>query len=165
MRMLRVTILCALTTSACAVAHTRPGPTSSAASSMVTEDVDSSDEIVGRRSATANGQSEFEYRRHHSAAGQFVTADVLAASGDMPLITVLKTHILGFGGDGRAMPPTGNCGVDVFVNGLRVIDVLDELHPRDLIGVEYYEAASAPVKYRRAFSSCPILLLWLKFQR
>jgi hypothetical protein len=52
--------------------------------------------------------------------------------------------------------------VDVYVNGLRSIHAFDGIQPRELFGVEYYEAASAPVKYRRAFSTCPVLLLWLK---
>ena len=52
--------------------------------------------------------------------------------------------------------------MDVYVNGLRSIDAFDGIRPRDLLGVEYYQAGGGPVKYRRAFSTCPVLLLWLK---
>ncbi|HKN68483.1 MAG TPA: hypothetical protein VJW73_19500 [Gemmatimonadaceae bacterium] len=81
------------------------------------------------------------------------------------MIQLLTTHIRGFktSGDSHGIPGfASSCSVSVFVNGLPTGDVLTLLRPRDLLGVEYYEATSAPVKYRRAFSSCPVLLLWLR---
>jgi hypothetical protein len=108
---------------------------------------------------------EFEYRRLHSAAGKFLTADLLEANRDLPLLQVLSTHVLGFPltGDGRPTPglPTG-CSLQVFVNGLPSFDTLNMIRPHDLLGVEYYRAATAPLKYQRAFSDCPVLLLWLR---
>jgi hypothetical protein len=123
---------------------------------------------MGQPSTTARGlastKAGFEYRRVHSGAGQFIAADVLAASGDEPLLTVLRNRILGFPSFG---PPSGSRGdqsgcLDQYVNGQRVADVIDTIHPRDLYGVEYYQASSAPVAYRRAFSTCSVLLLWLQ---
>ena len=157
-RVLTAATFLALGTSACTIGRSRaatPAPVSAAIS------YDSDAALFPK----ATGPSEFEDRLHHSAAGRFITADVLAANGDLPLIDVLRIHITGFTAPGESRPPRGfndNCGLDIYVNGLRTVDVLDLLRPRDLAGVEYYEAASAPVKYRKAFSSCPILLLWLK---
>ena len=157
-RVLTLATIFALGTSACTLGRSQsaaPAPVSS----VVFYDSDAA------RSASSSGQSEFEDRRQHSAAGRFITADVLAANGDLPLIDVLRIHITGFTAPGDSRPPRGyndNCGLDVFVNGLRAVDVLDLIRPRDLVGVEYYEASTAPVKYRKAFSSCPMLLLWLK---
>jgi hypothetical protein len=114
--------------------------------------------------ASSRAQSEFDDRRLHASAGRFITADVLSANGDRSLEAVLRERLLGFEsrGDARPSPPNGECGVDVYVNGLHSINAFDSILPRDLLGVEYYEAGSGPVKYRRAFSTCPVLLLWLK---
>ena len=158
MRIFLVAATClALGAAACTVGRARTGPPGPVTSTLSYD----SDAAF----ASANGQSEFEYRLHHSAGGRFITADVLAASGDLPLVDVLRIHITGFVAPGDSRPPRGyndRCGLDVYVNGLRTIDVFDIIRPRDLVGVEYYEASSAPVRYRTAFSSCPILLLWLK---
>ena len=77
---------------------------------------------------------------------------------------MLRERLLGFesSSGARPSPPNGKCGVDVYVNGLHSIDAFDGILPRDLLGVEFYEAGSVPVKCRRAFSTCPVLLLWLK---
>jgi hypothetical protein len=117
------------------------------------------------RSAISNGQSEFEQRRLHNAGGQFLGAGVLAANGDIPLLELLTTRLRGFTTTGDARGAAGvrsSCELQVFVNGLPTAAAFDALHPRDLFGVEYYDAASAPIKYRRAFSACPVLLLWLR---
>ena len=100
----------------------------------------------------------------HSAAGRFITADVLRVNGDRSLDDVLRERLPGFerSSGARPSPPSGKCNVDVYVNGLHSSDVFDGIRPRDLLGVEYYTAATAPVKYRRAFSACPVLLLWLR---
>jgi hypothetical protein len=115
-------------------------------------------------SAPVAAGSEFDYRLHHSAGGRFITRDVLATSGDLPLADVLRSHIVGFGDtrDARAYSGMPACGMDVYLNGLRIIGNLDAIRSNDLVGVEYYQAATAPVKYRRAMSSCPVLLLWSK---
>jgi hypothetical protein len=110
-------------------------------------------------------RSEFEYRRAHAATGQFLTADALKAHGDVSLLEILSTYVLGFplAGDGRRRPgSTTSCTIEVYVDGLRAAEDLDVLRPRDLLGVEYYTATNAPVKYRRAFSDCPVLLVWLR---
>lgn len=156
--------LCAITVSACAGGRLHTKPSASPSPEQTGGDEGALSAPVSTSASGRFNQSEFDYRRLHSAAGQFITADELAANGDVPLVLVLSTHIRGFNqtGDGRAAPGLPPCAPDVFVDGLPVIDVLDALHPRDLLGVEYYEPASAPVKYRRAFSGCPVLLLWLR---
>jgi hypothetical protein len=148
----------ALSGSACTIGRSQSAAPAPVASPL-------SYESDAASSTDATGQSEFEYRRHHSAAGRFISADVLAANADVPLMDVLRIHITGFASPGDPRPPRGfnsNCGIEVYVNGLRAADAFDNIQPRDLVGVEYYEASSAPVKYRRAFSMCPVLLLWLK---
>lgn len=117
------------------------------------------------QSAPLRQSAEFDYRRLHSAAGKFLTSDVLEANRDLPLLHVLSTYVLGFPltYSGRPTPslPAG-CSLQVFVNGLPSFDTFDMIRPSDLLGVEYYRAATAPGKYRRSFSDCPVLLLWLR---
>ena len=160
MRMTSLAVLSALAAAACVrgAARAEPAPASSVAQSGGRENA----RLQG--SGDANSQSEFDYRRVHSSAGRFITADVLSANGDRSLEEVLREHLLGFASTrgARPLPPNGKCGVDVYVNGLHSIAAFDVIRPRDLLGVEYYEAASAPVQYRRTFSTCPVLLLWLK---
>ena len=107
--------------------------------------------------------AEFEYRRIHSAAGQFITESELARVADAPLVDVLRRHLRGFTNlrDGRVVRDADILSyLDVYVNGLRSAGV--DVRPGDLVGVEYYQASDAPVNYRRAFTSVPVLLLWLK---
>jgi hypothetical protein len=160
MRMTSLAVLSALAAAACL--RGAPRVESVPASSIV----QSGGRENARRqgSADANSQSEFDYRRVHSSAGRFITADVLSANGDRSLDEVLRERLLGFESSRGAgpSPPNGKCGVDVYLNGLHSIDAFDGIRPRDLLGVEYYEAGSAPEKYRRAYSACPILVLWLK---
>jgi hypothetical protein len=158
--MTSLAVLSALAAAACVRGAPRvePVPASSVAQSA------GRDNARLQGSADANSQSEFDYRRVHASAGRFITADVLSANGDRSLEDVLRERLLGFesSSGARPSPPNGKCGVDVYVNGLHSIDAFDGIRPRDLLGVEYYEAGSVPVRYRRAFSTCPVLLLWLK---
>jgi hypothetical protein len=158
MRMTSLVVLSSLAAAACVrgAPHVEPVPALSVAQSGGREHA----RLQG--SADANSQSEFDYRRVHSSAGRFITADVLSANGNRSLEEVLREHLLGFeSSSARPSSPNGKCGVDVYVNGLHSIDAFDDIRPRDLLGVEYYEAGSAPVKYRRSFSTCRVLLLWL----
>lgn len=109
-------------------------------------------------------RAEFEYRRVHAATGQFITERELERLADMPLIEVLRTHLLGFPTSPDARQSTAgdlDSQLEVYVNGLRA-GAIDGLRPPDLMGVEYYRATAVPARYRRAFSSAPVLLLWLK---
>jgi hypothetical protein len=60
--------------------------------------------------ASSMVQSEFTYRRVHSSAGRFITADVLSANGDLPLESVLHERLVGFESStgARPSPPNGN---------------------------------------------------------
>jgi hypothetical protein len=110
------------------------------------------------------GRAEFEYRRLHSAGGQFITRDELARVANFPLLDILQTHIRGFASRRNAQPSIAGdvtATIEVYLNGLRTTTI-DGLRPADLMGVEYYQANAAPVKYQRTFSSAPVLLLWLK---
>jgi len=164
MRLCLAATSAALALSACARGHVRTSPSSEY------EDVAGDFGVLaepgaGMPLASSYRLREFEDRLRHSAAGQFITGDILAANGDQSLTQVLTTHIRGFttAGDSHGAPGfASSCTLNVFVDGLPTGDVLTPLRPRDLIGVEYYEATSAPVQYRRAFSSCPVLLLWLR---
>jgi hypothetical protein len=107
--------------------------------------------------------AEFEYRRLHAAAGQFITEPELAREADAPLIDVLRRHLRGFTNlrDGRVVSEGEiPSQLEVYVNGFRSVGL--DVRPRDLAGVEYYQGSEAPVNYRRAFTSAPVLLLWLK---
>lgn len=109
-------------------------------------------------------RAEFEYRRLHSAGGQFITQDELARVANLPLLDILRTRIRGFASRRNAqvsIPGDVTATIDVYLNGLRT-GTIDGLRPADLMGVEYYQANAAPVKYQRTLSPAPVLLLWLK---
>ena len=57
---------------------------------------------------------------------------------------------------------SGNCGVDVYLDGVRLQDDFDVLNPRDLAGVEVYAQSFAPAQYRRSRGACHVVLLWLR---
>ena len=110
-------------------------------------------------------RAEFEYRRVHSASGQFISERELERLADMPLVDALRTHLRGFPTSSDARQSTArdrDSQLEVYVNGLRT-GAVDGIRAADLMGVEYYRATAAvPARYRRAFSSAPVLLLWLK---
>ena len=114
-------------------------------------------------SGRTTSASEFEYDRVHAAGGQFVTRDVFVANPDRSLVDVLRTHIVGFDDQRDARASVGGpiCALEVYLDGLRIIGNLDAIRPGDLAGAEYYQTGTAPLKYRRAFSSCPVLVLWV----
>lgn len=119
---------------------------------------------VSRSASPADDRrAEFEYRRLHSASGQFITEQELARGSSLPLLDVLRMYLRGFGNfrDGSPGADDLDDRIDVYLNGLRVSSI-GGIRAGELMGVEYYQAAGAPVKYRRAFSSAPVLLLWLK---
>lgn len=122
------------------------------------------------RTAAATGDplGEFAARRAHGN-GRYLTGDELAADDDTkPLAQLLSAHLLGFAetqADQPAHRPGSRCGVDIYLNGLLAPGALDQLHASDLAGIEFYQAANAPVQYRRIDSACPVLLLWLKQDR
>lgn len=109
-------------------------------------------------------RAAFEYRRVHAATGQFITERELERLADLSLIDALRTHLRDFPTSPGARQSTAgdlDSQLEVYVNGFRQGD-LDGVQPADLMGVEYYRATAAPARYRRPFSSVPVLLLWLK---
>lgn len=113
---------------------------------------------------TPDPLGEFDARRA-SGNGRYLSGAELASDDALPLSQVLSVRLLGFAATQPGQPahlPGSECGVDVFVNGLSAPGALDQLHASDLSGIEFYQAADAPAKYRRVDSACPVLLLWLK---
>jgi len=115
----------------------------------------------GPTNARASRLAEFEQRRR-VGQGRFITADVLQANDDIPLVDLLRLRIPGFGNsrDARisALGP-GGC-MNVYLNGLMSPTALEGMHPHDLVGVEFYDALTAPQQYRQSMTSCSALLLW-----
>lgn len=109
--------------------------------------------------------NEFEWRRAHGS-GTYLSGSELDDYGTLPLSQVLSIRLLGFASTQApplsGLPGLSKCGVDIYVNGSPAPGALDQLQARDLAGVEFYQAATAPPQYRRVDSACPILLLWLK---
>ena len=115
----------------------------------------------GPTHARASRLAEFEERRR-VGQGRFITADVLQANDDIPLVELLRLRIPGFGNARDARVSTlgpGSC-MNVYLNGLSFPTALEGMHPRDLVGVEYYDALTAPQQYRQSLRSCSALLLW-----
>lgn len=107
--------------------------------------------------------AEFEERRR-IGQGRFLTADVLNANDDLQLADLLRLRIPGFANarDGRFSALGKNACMHVYLNGLSSPSALEGFHAHDLMGVEFYDATTAPQQYRQSLSSCPVLLLWTK---
>ena len=147
----------------CAAARRPAEPAPSPALAGSGDQLAPSGRVSAPTSPAESRRAEFEYRRIHSAAGQFITESELAREADAPLVDVLVRHFRGFTNlrDGRVVSEADiPSQLDVYVNGFRSLGL--DVRPSDLVGVEYYQASEAPIKYRRAFTSLPVLLLWMK---
>lgn len=122
-----------------------------------------SDTVVIVSTAVPIRLAGFEARRK-MGFGRFITDSVLRAEAARPLTLVLRDHVPGLSRvlDTRSsgITPTNRCGVEVFLNGLRTLDTLADMTARDVNGVEFYTPGIVPLQFRRAGSSCPVLLLW-----
>jgi hypothetical protein len=113
--------------------------------------------------------------------GHFFSFDQLEQMRTSHLTEVLTrwpgVHPVRVGGDGGTKQklasnrgPTGGaflpggggpCIVRAVYDGVPLYDYdLDDIQVEDLMWIEYYDAASAPVQYRDGRSSCGVLLLW-----
>lgn len=115
----------------------------------------------GPANARASRLAEFEQRRR-VGQGRFLTADVLQANDDIPLVDLLRLRIPGFNNSRDARVSSlgpGSC-MNVYLNGLLSPSALEGMHAHDLVGVEFYDALTAPQQYRQSMRSCSALLLW-----
>ena len=147
----------------CAAARRPADPAPSPAAAGSADQLAPPRRVSPPMSPAESRRAEFEYRRIHAAAGQFITESELAKETNAPLVDLLVRHLRGFTTlrDGRMVSAEDILSqLDVYVNGLR--SVVLNVPPSDLMGVEYYQASDAPVSYRRPFTSVPVLLLWLK---
>jgi hypothetical protein len=137
------------------------------------------------RVAFKASRQEFEQRRR-VGVGKFVDASELREMAGEPLHLAIQRHIPGVhpvydakasayylaskrGPAGRALSSTTPCYVQVYVDGVRVAGPdqgnpwhVDQVPPELLDGIEYYDAATTPVRYRGNGSDCGTLLLWTK---
>ena len=137
------------------------------------------------RVAMKASRQEFEERRR-IGVGKFVDTSELAAMTGEPLRLAIQRHIPGVqpvydprssayylaskrGPAGRALASTTPCYVQVYLDGARVAGPdqgnpwhIDQVPPELLEGLEYYDAATTPVRYRGNGSDCGTLLLWTK---
>ena len=115
---------------------------------------------------SATSAQTFEWRRAHGN-GQYISDEVLSAERLTPLPTLLRTHLSGFQMPASALaagPATRtSCTTMVYVDGLYAPGALESgIDTKDLSGVEYYSAITAPTQFRRAGTACPVLLLWVR---
>ncbi|MEP6495855.1 MAG: hypothetical protein ABJF01_24460 [bacterium] len=107
--------------------------------------------------------ADFEARRRRGI-GRFITDSVLRAEESRPLTMVLRSHLPGLSRVLDARPlgasPIDHCGLEIYLNGLRSIDTLAGITPRELSGVEFYTSMIVPPEFHHAGSSCPVLVLW-----
>jgi hypothetical protein len=137
------------------------------------------------RAALRAARQEFEQRRH-IGVGKFVDATDLKAMAGEPLRLAIQRHLPGIqavydptagayylaskrGPAGRALATTTPCYVQVYLDGTRVAGPdqgnpwhIDQVPPEMLDGLEYYDAATTPVRYRGNGSDCGTLLLWTR---
>lgn len=137
------------------------------------------------RAAFTAARQEFEQRRK-IGVGNFVDATGLREMAGEPLRLALQRHIPGVqavydpvsssyylasrrGPAGRALASTTPCYVQIYLDGTRVAGPdqtnpwhIDQVPPELLDGLEYYDAATTPVRYRGNGSDCGTLLLWTR---
>jgi hypothetical protein len=137
------------------------------------------------RAAFRATRQEFEQRRH-IGVGRFVDAAELREMTGEPLRLALQRHLPGVqavydpvsssyflasrrGPAGRALASTTPCYVQIYLDGIRVAGPhqgnpwpIDQVPPEMLDALEYYDAATTPVRYRGNGSDCGTLLLWTK---
>lgn len=116
-------------------------------------------------SPPSDGLAGFEWRRTHSGGGHFLSGESIRSVPDASLISVLRMKIPGFTTQRGALPLLSlsePCSLETYVNGLWAPDAADDLSARNVEAVEYYEATTAPPRYRRAGHACPVLLVWLR---
>jgi hypothetical protein len=114
--------------------------------------------------ATSDALADFEWRRVHAGGGHFLR-ESLHSVQNASLISVLRMQLPGFATQrGAVLLPSmsESCSLDTYVNGLWAPEAANDLRARDVEAVEYYEAATAPPRYRRAGHACPVLLIWLR---
>jgi hypothetical protein len=118
--------------------------------------------------------------RQAMGIGRFLTDSVLFTEPTRAVAEIIAAHVPGIAvlDEGRTVvqrmciSPTGapieNGGLAVYVNGVRTSsrgapDATDlrGLSGRDVAGVEYYDATSAPAQYRELGQSCGVVLIWL----
>jgi carboxypeptidase-like protein len=145
------------------------------------------DDVVTRATRTPMkaARQEFEQRRH-IGVGKFVDGRELAEMTGEPLRLAIQRHVPGVapvydptssayylaskrGPAGRALKSTTPCYVQIYLDGTRVAEPdqgnpwhIDQVPPEMLEGLEYYDAATTPVRYRGNGSDCGTLLLWTK---
>jgi hypothetical protein len=130
-------------------------------------------------------RQEFEQRRQ-IGVGTFVDGAELTQMAGEPLRLAIQRRISGVqavydpttssyylasrrGPAGRALACTTPCYLQVYVDGARVSGPdqgnpwhIDQVPPEQLDGLEFYDAATTPVRYRGNGSDCGTLLLWTK---
>jgi hypothetical protein len=142
--------------------------------------------ITRASSASMKGaRVEFEQRRR-MGVGKFIDAQELVKESGEPLRLAIQRRIPGVwpvydpssmsyhlaskrGPAGRALTSTTPCYVQVYLDGARVAGPdqgdpwdIDLVPPEMIEGMEYFDAAGTPGRYRGNGSDCGTLLLWTK---
>lgn len=158
---------------------------------MLEPDPASMDTVRVTAAATPTYLREFAMRRR-VGFGQFLTDSALSKEPDRGLATVLTSHLHGLllagepgetgsfltvvaagvavGDGGSTSAGLGQCPVDIYVDGHKLIDHLESIATRSVAGVELYDFESAPPQYRAATplgrtrqpTPCKLLLIWTK---
>ena len=145
-------------------------------------------ETIATRASSAalkTARVEFEQRRR-MGVGKFIDAEDLVKETGEPLRLAIQRRIPGVvpvydpssmsyhlaskrGPAGRALKSTTPCYVQIYLDGARVAGPdrgdpwdIDLLPPETIEGMEYFDAATTPGRYRGNGSDCGTLLLWTK---
>lgn len=119
----------------------------------------------------AAAPKEFEIRRR-MGIGRFITDSTLNHDRMESLPLLLQSHIPGvmlnsrglYVIEGSGLLGSPVCGVLIYLDGFKLTDTdLASIRPADLIGVESYSRASAPVQFRPQGNYCKVILLWSRW--
>jgi len=146
----------------------------------------------GNKSLFATRLADFEERRT-SRTGKFLTADVFENEDRRSVSSILKSRVTGFKvtqggsynwvatlrqpssrttpGRSRGIPVPPGCYVQIVVNGRveyngqfgqELFDI-DSINSLDIIGMEFYSSATAPMEFRSTGASqCGSIVIWTK---
>jgi hypothetical protein len=122
----------------------------------------------------------FEERRANPGGGRFFTSDIFEKARGSNVSDILLGRVPGLRRVNvqhtMVRPLAGrsttkyNCYIAIIVNGLTVYTTsygesfydVDALSASDIIGAEFYPAATIPPQYNQVGSACGLLMLWTK---
>jgi hypothetical protein len=126
-------------------------------------------QVFGKRSRRSSDLNGF-LQRSQKGMGRYITAEEIERRNPFQfsdlLYAVPGVHVVPSGGPyERAIQMRGGCTPTIYIDHIQLTHAEDidfMVSPRDIIGVEIYSIATAPVEFRpgRSMSGCGSIVIW-----